>query len=143
MHRHTTPSATVSKPADSSSLQSSTRNGYDGDDDALLEQIGYQPSFRREFTSLSTVGRAAPLLAERTRAEPLYLLPTDKLRVQCHGPLLERRDDVQHAAVRRRACVRDLVLDPRLVHVPHARFVPPASWSGVAGADSAYRSERS
>ena len=87
-------------------------------DDALLQEIGYKPSFKREFTNLSTVRSCVPTIF------PAYLWPNmlaDKLRVQYHGPLLERRDDIQHAAALRRARLRDMVLDPRLVHVPHAR----------------------
>lgn len=54
------------------------------------------------------------------------LARTDQLRVQHHGPLLERRHHLQHANARRGACIRDVVLGPRFVHVSHARYVPLA-----------------
>lgn len=88
------------------------------DDDALLREIGYKPSFKREFTNLSTVRPRAAL------RRPALTPRTDQLRVQHHGPLLERRDDVQHAAALRRPGVRDVVLAPRQRHVPHARCAP-------------------
>ena len=91
------------------------------DDDRVLQEIGYVPSFKREFSNLATVRPPLPF----TRPRFAQQVPNvDQLRVQHHGPLLEHRDDVQHAAAARRARVRHLVLDPRRVHVLHARCVP-------------------
>lgn len=75
---------------------------------------------------------------------PLSALPSqtnrqvDQFRVQHHGSLLQCRNDVQHAAAHRRPRLRRVVLDPRCLHVLHARCVrlfqvlfhppPPARW---------------
>ena len=92
----------------------------DDDDRLLVDQFGYVPSFKREFSSLATVrARAVLLSCSASRA----LRRVDQFRVQYHGPVLQCCDDVQHAAAHGGPCLRRVVLDPWCLHVLHARYV--------------------
>ena len=107
------------------------------DDDRLLQEIGYVPSFKREFSNLATVRHI--LLHSGTcprcfssgvigvRMLNRQFVSTDQLRVQHHGPVLQHSHDLQHPAAARRACIGDMVLDPGCLHVLHARCVPKSS----------------
>ena len=108
--------------ADARSVASGSEGSSLDDDNKLLE-IGYVPSFKREFSNIATVRAAAFCLAVVCRVPRRDRAPADQLRVQHHGPVLERRDDFQHAADTRRAVVRDVVLDPGGGDVLHARCV--------------------
>lgn len=85
------------------------------DDDKLLEDIGYVPSFKREFSNLATVCFSASPGAIDSVEQ--ILLFADQLRVQYYGTVFECRDDLQHPATARWASVGDVVLDPGRVHV--------------------------
>ena len=91
--------------ADTRSIASTSENSAD-DDNKLLE-IGYVPSFKREFSNIATV---------RTSSPPAFLtisdIPADQLRVQHHGSLLQYRNDLQYPSHSRGASVGDMVLDP-------------------------------
>ena len=60
------------------------------DDDKLLEDIGYVPSFKREFSNLATVRfpRVSRAIDQALMSDRVSATPTDQLRVQYYGPLL-------------------------------------------------------
>lgn len=102
--------------ADARSVASASDSS--ADDNKLLE-IGYVPSFKREFSNVATVCRPfaiADRLTDRT---------ADQLRVQYHGSLLEYRDHLQHTLATWRSRLRNLVLDSGGDDVLHARCVSP------------------
>lgn len=105
---------------DARSIKSRVASSTDDDDQMLVDQFGYVPSFKREFSSLATV-RARSLFRTSRPHKPHRQL--DQFCVQHHGPLLQCRDDVQHAALHRGPRLRGVVLDPRCLHVLHARCV--------------------
>ena len=85
------------------------------DDDKLLEDIGYVPSFKREFSNLATVSRFC--LCSTIIIDIPRIASPDQFRVQYHGALLVGRDDLQYPTTSRRPCICDVVLDPGRVHV--------------------------
>ena len=95
------------------------------DDDKLLEDIGYVPSFKREFSNLATVRfpRVSRAIDQALMSDRVSATPTDQLRVQYHGSLLVYCNDVQHSTPPRRPCICDVVLDPWRVHVLHSGCV--------------------
>lgn len=97
------------------------------DDDAVLQEMGYVPSFQREFTSLSTVCNFLK--------PPVYLLfmcALDQLCFQHHGSVLQHRDYFQHASVVRGPCLGNMVLAAWLVHVFDA-------WYNIPGHTNAHQ----
>ena len=70
--------------AETRSVVSGSDNSAD-DDNKLLE-IGYVPSFKREFSNIATVRTSSPP-ASLTVSD----IPADQLRVQHHGSLLQYR----------------------------------------------------
>ena len=89
------------------------------DDDVLLNEMGYKASFKREFTSLSTVS-----LADSHIMSGIDLATKDKFRFQHHGFVLKRRDDFQHTLVVWWTSLSNMVLDLGGLHVSHARYAP-------------------
>ena len=100
--------------ADSHSVSSKSST----DDDNKLLEIGYVPSFKREFSNIATVCLPQSLMDAYTHFSP------DQLRVQHHGALLEYRDDVQHPSHSRWTGLGDMVLDLGCLHVLHSWYVP-------------------
>lgn len=95
------------------------------DDDKVLQQIGYVPSFRREFSNLATVRPeiTRPSVFRGTKKLSMVNVRTDQLRIQYHGSLLQYRNDVQHPADVGWTCIGHLVLDSRRMHVFYPRYV--------------------
>lgn len=88
------------------------------DDDRVLQEIGYAPSFKREFTNLATVSLSLVFAYIEIASDqfPFIVHVIDKLRIQHYGTMLERRYDVQHTIANRRTLVGVLVLAIGLVH---------------------------
>ena len=87
------------------------------EDDKLLRELGYVPSFRREFSNLATVRD----ICVQQILQCLTSLDVDKFRVQYHGSLLQYRYDLQYTTSARRAVLSDLVLDIGSMHVLYPR----------------------
>jgi hypothetical protein len=60
-------------------------------DDRRLQELGYVPSFKREFTNLATVSDSALLSKEDGVTQLCALWRSDQLCVLNHGSLLSRR----------------------------------------------------
>ena len=100
------------KSTDTPSISSSD------DDDKVLQEIGYVPSFRREFSNLATVSKIIFCSHDRNS----FTRPcSDQFRVQYNGSMLQYRDDLQHTTSTRRAIFSDLVLDIGSMHVLYPR----------------------
>ncbi|KIP02545.1 hypothetical protein PHLGIDRAFT_122382 [Phlebiopsis gigantea 11061_1 CR5-6] len=91
------------------SSQDRATSSTNQDDDILLQEMGYVPSFKREFTSLSTISFAFSIMGLCSSIATTF----------------------SPAAVRR-ARLRDMVLASWLLHVPNARH--GASVAEIVGA---------
>ena len=88
------------------------------DDDNKLLEIGYVPSFKREFSNIATV--RTPFL----RLSPMtFDVDPDQLRVQHHGSLLKHCYNLQHSSDPRWTRLGDMVLDSGGDDVLHSRCV--------------------
>ena len=114
------PSAQEKKVAQADTRSVASGSDSSSADDNKLLEIGYVPSFKREFSNIATVRVQYPM------NELLADFPADQLRVQYHGSVLEYRDHIQHALDSGRSRLRDLVLDPGGDDVLHARYVSSA-----------------
>ena len=111
------PSAQEKKVAQADTRSVASGSDSSSADDNKLLEIGYVPSFKREFSNIATVR------VHYSMNELLADVPADQLRVQYHGSVLKCRDDFQYAASPRRTCVGYVVLAPGVVHVPNAWYV--------------------
>jgi hypothetical protein len=60
-------------------------------DDRRLQELGYVPSFKREFTNLATVSGSALLSKEDGITQLFALWRSDQLCILNYGSLLSRR----------------------------------------------------